>query len=61
MHCSEDNNEYEAEIKFIGESEGHEYATVTFIDYGNEETVWVSELKPSHGKAAVTAPPTAKV
>ena len=46
LDCSEDGNEYEAEVKFIGESEGFEYANVVFTEYGNEETVWLNELKP---------------
>ena len=63
--CSEDGNEYEAEVKFIGESEGFEYATVVFTEYGNEETVWLKELKPivkpnepkaDESKAAIPSP-----
>jgi len=58
---SEDGNEYEAEITFIGESEGHEYATVKFVDYGNEDTVWLNEVKPSQAKEAVQTPTAAEV
>jgi len=50
---SEDSIEYEAVIASIGESEGYEYAIVTFVGFLNQETVWLSELKKSKGPLAV--------
>ena len=37
----------------IGESEGQEYAIVEFVGYGNEDTAWLTDLKPSSGALAV--------
>jgi len=50
---SEDSVEYEAVVKSIGESEGQEYAIVEFVGYGNEDTAWLTDLKPSSGPLAV--------
>ena len=45
--------EYEAKIKSIDKTEnGQAYCFVRFVGYGNEESVWMEELKPSKGKEA---------
>ncbi len=43
---SEDNTMYEAEISTIDKTEeGREYAIVTFVGYGNQESVWLEDLQ----------------
>ena len=45
--------EYEAEIIEIEtDTEGNKYATVRFAGYGNEETVWLTDIVASHGDEA---------
>ena len=45
--------EYEAEILEIEtDTEGNKYATVRFAGYGNEETVWLTDIVASHGDEA---------
>jgi len=48
---AEDEAVYEATVLDMGESEGYEYCTVEFLGYGNQQTVWMSDLKPSQGEA----------
>ena len=55
-HCravyTEDGVEYEALVLSVdADEEGYRYAKVRFVGYGNEETYWLEELKPSKGEA----------
>ena len=55
-HCravyTEDGVEYEALVLSVEpDLEGYRYATVRFVGYGNEETHWLEDLKPSKGEA----------
>ena len=49
---AEDGVEYEGKIVGITNDpdSGTDYATVQFLGYGNEETVWMTEIKPSLGE-----------
>ena len=49
---SEDGLEYEGELKEINVSDGHQYAIVEFLGYGNQETVWTDQLMESAGAKA---------
>ena len=51
---AEDGVEYEGKIIAMQQepSSRDEYATVLFLGYGNEATLWTSELKPSLGEEA---------
>lgn len=49
---SEDGQEYEAVINSINDSEGTQYCEVEFLGYGNVESIWMNDLKPSAGEAA---------
>ena len=49
---SEDGLEYEGELKEINVSDGHQYAIVEFLGYGNRETVWTDQLMESAGAKA---------
>lgn len=50
---SEDGNEYEAEIESVNvDEEGNKYCQIKFLGYGNVETAWCSDLKPSLGETA---------
>ena len=50
---SEDQNEYEATISSIDKADdGQLVANVTFIGYGNEDRIYVSQLLASHGPDA---------
>lgn len=63
-HCRAlyDGAEYDAEITMIAKDEnGIEYCTVKFIGYGNEETVWVSDLKPPSTEAKESRPESNEV
>ena len=56
-HCRavfrEDGIEYEGTIGSIDTNgEGYRYANILYIGYNNEETQWLTELKPSRGEAA---------
>ena len=56
-HCravfQEDGVEYEGTIGFINTNgEGNSYANILYIGYNNEETQWLTDLKPSKGKVA---------
>ena len=56
-HCravfQEDGVEYEGTIGFINANgEGNHYANILYIGYNNEETQWLTDLKPSKGKVA---------
>ena len=47
----EDEVEYEGKVTSIDQDEdGNSFCTVEFLGYGNEETVWVADLKPSNGE-----------
>ena len=50
----EDGEAYEGLVKSIegSESDGGQYAVVQFIGYGNEDTVWLQDLRQSKGEAA---------
>ena len=51
---TEDGIEYEGVV--VGDVQadegGHRYATVRFHGFGNEQTAWLADLKPSLGEAA---------
>ena len=56
-HCravfQDDGVEYEGTIRTIDtDGEGNRYANILYIGYENEETQWLTELKPSQGEAA---------
>ena len=56
-HCravfQEDGVEYEGTIGSIDtDGEGNRYANILYIGYDNEETQWLTELKPSNGPEA---------
>ena len=58
-HCrtifSVDGMEYEGDIATAPEVDpesGRQYATIRFIGFGNEETIWLDQLLPSQGDAA---------
>lgn len=55
-HCravfQDDGVEYEGTVRSIDtDGEGNRYANILYIGYENEETQWLTELKPSQGEA----------
>jgi mRNA-degrading endonuclease RelE of RelBE toxin-antitoxin system len=50
----EDGEAYEGLVKSIegSDADGGQYAVVQFIGYGNEDTVWLQDLRQSKGEAA---------
>ena len=53
-----DGNEYECKIESITTDEsGDKFASVTYIEYGNTETLWLKDLKPSTGEPTTIAKP----
>ena len=53
-HCravfQDDGVEYEGTVRSIDtDGEGNRYANILYIGYENEETQWLTELKPSQG------------
>ncbi len=55
-HCravfTEDSLEYEGTITLIGDTDDGKYAVVTYLGYGNEESVWFQDLMESNGEEA---------
>ena len=50
---TDDNVEYEGILETLDVAEdGREYGTVKFLGYGNAETHWIADLKPSLGNDA---------
>jgi len=50
---SEDQAEYEGKLTSVEEdADGNKYGVVVYLGYENEETQWLTELKPSKGEAA---------
>jgi len=50
---SEDKAEYEGKLTSVEvDAEGNQYGLVVYIGYENEETQWLTELKPSNGPEA---------
>jgi len=56
-HCravfQDDGVEYEGTVRSIDtDGEGNRYANILYIGFENEETQWLTELKPTRGEAA---------
>ena len=49
---AEDGLDYEGVVMSVGSSDDGPYCAVKFLGYGNEETVWAAELRPSQGQKA---------